>query len=111
MLYIGLTVGNIVGPQLYKADQKPYYKTGLIGNLIVLIILFSTVILQALYLALLNRRNIKRRVAKGKTGAHQDYSLEAGSNWQKLRAKQAASVAAEGRSDGDVYNAHAFDDL
>ena len=109
MIYIGLTVGNIVGPQLYKTNQQPYYHTGLIGNLVVLCIMFGVIILQALYLHYLNRRNIKRRIASGKTSRHVDYSLEAGKKWKALRARQAESDAAEGHH--TEYNARAFEDL
>ncbi|RSH80114.1 hypothetical protein EHS25_007316 [Saitozyma podzolica] len=107
MLYMGLTVGNIVGPQLYK--QAPYYREGLTANLIVLCILFGTIILQTFYLALLNKRNVKRRRAAGKTGAHYDYSLESSSHWAKLRERQQEAMVAEGHQ--ETYNAQAFMDL
>jgi len=95
MLYIGLTVGNIVGPQLYKAKQAPLYKTGLEANLAVLCVLSGLIVLQTLYLGFLNRRNVTRRRASGKTGAMIDYSLEASSKWKGLRADQAAKDAQE----------------
>ncbi|RSH85337.1 hypothetical protein EHS25_004733 [Saitozyma podzolica] len=109
MLYLGLTVGNIVGPQLYKSNQAPYYKDGLSANLIVLCIMFGTIILQTFYLAFLNQRNVKRRRAAGKTGAHIDYSLESSVNWAKLRQRQMEAMIAEGHQ--EAYNAQAFMDL
>jgi hypothetical protein len=77
--------------------------------LIVLCILFGTIILQTVYLALLNKRNIKRRRAAGKTGAHIDYSLESSTHWAKLRQRQMEAMVAEGHQ--EVYNAQAFMDL
>jgi hypothetical protein len=68
--------------------------------------MFGIVILQALYLTYLNKRNNKRRAAMGKTGVNVDYSLEDSSKWAGMRAKQAA----EGGQAAD-YNAHAFEDL
>ena len=110
MLYIGLTVGNIAGPQAYLTTEAPYYHTGLTANLAVLCVLFGIAILQTLYLALLNRRNVKRRRALGRTGEHRDFSLESSANWAKIRAKQAESNAAEGHL-AEQYNADAFKDL
>jgi hypothetical protein len=110
LLYVGLTVGNIAGPQLYKANQAPFYQTGLISNLIVLCILFGVVCLQAFYLHILNRRNIARRRASGKTGAHLDFSLESSNKWENLRQRQAEANAAEGHTEA-TYNENAFADL
>ncbi|WOO82425.1 putative transporter [Vanrija pseudolonga] len=109
MLYVGLCVGNIVGPQLYKANQAPEYKEGLEANLVCLCALSALIVAQALYLKYLNRRNVNRRRAKGKTGQVLDYSLEASSRWAGLRADQAAKDAAEGHQ--EEHNAQAFMDL
>jgi hypothetical protein len=109
MLYLGLTVGNIAGPQLYKTSEAPYYRTGLTANLIVLCIMFGVICIATAYLAILNKRNVKRRQALGKTGVHLDYSLESSDNWAKLRAQQAERAAAEGHV--EQYNSNAFMDL
>lgn len=108
MLYIGLCVGNIVGPQLYLTNERPYYKTGLTGNLVVLCILLGAIVLQAFYLQILNRRNNKRRLAMGKTGPNVDYSLENSKDWEKMRAARRAG-ATEGAVE-EEFNAHAFED-
>ncbi|KAK8866061.1 hypothetical protein IAR55_001212 [Kwoniella newhampshirensis] len=110
MVYVALCTGNIVGPQLYKAADAPQYHRGLIANMICLVLLSSFVVIQGLYLTYLNRRNVKRRIAKGKTGQVVDYSLEASSKWADLRAKQAEKDAAEGGA-GATHNAQAFMDL
>lgn len=111
MLYMGLTVGNIVGPQLYKTAEKPYYHTGLTANLIVLCIMAGVVVLQTLYLTILNKRNERRRKASGKTGIHIDFSLESSANWEKLRQQQAEYEAKSGNNEGEQYNSQAFMDL
>lgn len=33
LVFIGMCAGNIIGPLLYSAEDKPYYRTGLISNL------------------------------------------------------------------------------
>lgn len=81
------------------------------ANLVVLCVLFGVVILQALYLAYLNKRNNKRRLASGKTGRNIDYSLENSSNWASMRAAEAERNLADGGAAGEVYNANAFADL
>ncbi|WVQ82643.1 hypothetical protein IAT38_004775 [Cryptococcus sp. DSM 104549] len=110
MIYVGLCVGNIVGPQLYKADEAPEYRRGLIANLICLTILSSLIAITGLYLAFLNRRNIKRRRANGKTGAVVDYSLVSSKKWAEMREKQAAADKAEGK-EGEQHGSQAFMDL
>lgn len=111
MLYIGLCTGNIVGPQLYKQSERPYYSTGLTGNLVVLCIMFGCVILQALYLSFLNKRNVARRRALGKTGKHIDYSLESSAKWASMRQEQRENAKAEGGEDLEDRNDNAFKDL
>jgi hypothetical protein len=109
MLFVGLCVGNIVGPQLYLESEAPRYQTGLIGNLVVLSILFGLIIVQTLYLSLLNRRNAKKRKAMGKTGPNIDYSLESSSKWAAMKAQQQQNEREGGAP--EEHNASAFEDL
>jgi hypothetical protein len=109
MLFIGLCLGNIVGPQLYLSKEAPQYQTGLIGNLVVLSILFGLIIVQALYLSLLNRRNAKKRKAMGKTGPNVDYSLESSSKWAEMKAQQRHMEQEGGLP--EEFNVNAFEDL
>jgi hypothetical protein len=97
----------MIGPQLYFSREAPYYRSGLIANMIVLIIMFGVCILQMFGLILMNRRNIKRRAALGKTGAHVDYSLENSKNWAKMKQD---TTQAEGEHAGEEENVHAFED-
>jgi predicted MFS family arabinose efflux permease len=34
LVFIGMCAGNIIGPLLYSTEEKPYYRTGLISNLV-----------------------------------------------------------------------------
>ena len=86
MLLVGLCVGNMVGPQLYLSKESPYYRTGLTANLVVLCIMAGLIVVQAFYLAILNRRNNKKLAALGR-GKNVDYSLESSANWAKLKAQ------------------------
>jgi hypothetical protein len=72
--------------------------------------MFVIVIAQTFYLIYLNKRNVKRRLALGKTGVHVDYSLENSGKWAKMRA-DAAEASGEDGTKGVAVNENAFDDL
>lgn len=95
LLFVGLCVGNMVGPQLYLESEQPYYQTGLIANMIVLVAMFCLCIGQVFYLTYLNKRNVRRRIAAGKTGPHVDYSLENSNRWADMRAEKRAAAGGE----------------
>lgn len=97
----------MAGPQLYYTAEQPYYRTGLIANMVCMIVMTGVVIIQVFYLAYLNRRNSKRRAALGRTAVHVDYSLVAASKWAEMKA---AAKNVEGGSEEQV-NEHAFEDL
>ena len=97
----------MVGPQLYYESEEPHYQTGLIANMICMIVCGGVIIIQVFYLIYLNKRNIKRRAALGKTGPHVDYSLEASSKWAEMRAANKNTEA----GGEEQINEHAFDDL
>jgi len=114
----------MVGPQLYLESEDPVFQTGLTGrcpqpalqdlaeytgNLVVLCIMFGIVIAQTFYLIYLNKRNVKRRIALGKSGVLVDYSLENSGNWAKMRA-DAAEASGEDGNKGAAVDEHAWDD-
>jgi hypothetical protein len=109
MLFIGLTVGNMVGPQLYLSKEAPYYKTGLTANMVLLSLMFVLTAIQVVYLFYLNKRNVKRRIAAGKTGKHVDYSLENSSNWAAMKKANVAEGIEKAQE--EQGNSHAFEDL
>jgi hypothetical protein len=65
------------------------------------VIIGSTVAL-CLWLALLNRRNAKRRHARGMTHQLVDLSLEAESKWASLKAQQQEKARFEHAVQGEV---------
>ena len=67
-----------------------------------LCILSGLIVVQTVLLASLNKRNVKRRRASGRTGEVVDYSLEASNKWQGLRDVQASKDAAEGHREEHV---------
>ena len=99
----------MVGPQLYLPSESPRYQTGLIANMVVLCLMFVIISGQMFYLTFLNKRNLKRRIALGKTGANVDYSLEDSSKWEKMRADARAKATESGQE--EVVNERAFEDL
>jgi len=99
----------MIGPQLYLPGEAPYYQTGLIANMVVLCLMFVLISGQMLYLIYLNKRNMKRRIANGKTGANVDYSLEDSSKWAQMRLDAKARTTESGQE--EVYNEKAFEDL
>lgn len=38
VVFVGMCVGNVVGPQLYSPSQAPEYRPGLTANLILFVI-------------------------------------------------------------------------
>ena len=75
-LFIGASVGNVLGPHLYTTAEAPRYERGLRSNLALFIVLMALVILATIYLAFLNKRHAKRRVELGKLGQKVDLSME-----------------------------------
>ncbi|KAJ7141322.1 MFS transporter [Mycena epipterygia] len=100
ILFVGQSAGNILGPFLYTTAQAPLYKRGLTSSLACFAALASVFMATAAYLALLNRRQVARRTAMGKTGALVDASLE--------RTEDAAAAQ---QANGAQFGANAFDDL
>ncbi|KAF9462293.1 major facilitator superfamily domain-containing protein [Collybia nuda] len=76
MVFVAQCAGNIVGPLLYRTQDKPFYRRGLISNLICWIALAVLTLMTAGYLAFQNRQHAVRRVSLGKTGKVLDTSLE-----------------------------------
>ena len=76
MLFIGQSVGNVVGPQLYTPAEAPGYARGLRSNLALYVVIVVLVAITTLYLAGLNRAHARRRVALGKSAVVVDQSLD-----------------------------------
>ncbi|KAI0033575.1 major facilitator superfamily domain-containing protein [Vararia minispora EC-137] len=99
LFFVAQCAGNIVGPLLYTTAEKPYYRRGLIADLICWSALAGLVLVAVVYLSWLNARHAARRVALGKPAVVIDRSLE------KFRGTRTNA------DEKDATNDQAFDDL
>ncbi|KAF8895966.1 major facilitator superfamily domain-containing protein [Infundibulicybe gibba] len=76
VIVVAQCAGNIVGPLLYRIQDEPYYRRGLISNLICWVVLALLALVTAMYLAACNARHAAARVRAGKVGKIIDMSLE-----------------------------------
>ncbi|KAK1223989.1 hypothetical protein PQX77_013125 [Marasmius sp. AFHP31] len=98
LVFVAQCAGNIVGPLLYRTDEKPRYHRGLVANLICWVTLAVMTGVTAVYLTYLNKRHEAARLRVGKIVKVVDRSLEL----YKARDK---------RRRGEAQNEQAFDDL
>ncbi|KAM3438979.1 hypothetical protein NHJ13734_003976 [Beauveria thailandica] len=75
ILFIGASVGNIIGPLLFRPSEKPRYTRGLRVNLALFIVLVALIVAGMLLIRILNRRQAKRRVALNKSEHITDRSM------------------------------------
>jgi predicted MFS family arabinose efflux permease len=107
VLFIGQSVGNVIGPQLYTPAEKPGYARGLRSNLALYVVIVVLVCIATLYLGLLNKRHAKKRVELGKKADVYDASLDSSEEVERRRA--IASNAAGGAVEGDAPRAESGD--
>ncbi|THU99589.1 MFS general substrate transporter [Dendrothele bispora CBS 962.96] len=105
MVFVAQCAGNIVGPLLYRTDEKPYYRRGLIANLICWIALAVLTLITAVFLAFRNKQQATARRRLGKAGKVVDRSLETYSE------RRAESDEYTKPGQGELKNDKAFDDL
>ncbi|KAK8038098.1 hypothetical protein PG994_014865 [Apiospora phragmitis] len=103
VIFIGQSVGNIVGPQLYKPSEAPAYSRGLTANLALYIVIIVLCGLTTLYLVALNKSHSKKRVALGKNAVILDTSLDSAKEAEKRQAV-AAAAAGDSVNGGAVEN-------
>ncbi|UKZ72505.1 hypothetical protein TrVFT333_000135 [Trichoderma virens FT-333] len=75
MLFVGASVGNIIGPQLFKPSEKPRYDRGLRSNLALFVVLAVLIVAGMLWIKVLNTRQAARRRALGKSEVIRDLSM------------------------------------
>jgi len=110
IFFIGQSVGNVVGPQLYKPSEKPEYARGLRSNLALFVVIIVLVAITTVYLALLNKRHAKRRVELGKSAVVYDNSLDSAEEIERRRQAAGTTDAADGSADnGDKAFENATD--
>ncbi|KAJ7187989.1 MFS general substrate transporter [Mycena filopes] len=95
IVFVAQCAGNILGPLVYKTQDKPFYKPGLVCDLVCWILLSAITLITAAYLAYLNKRHAARRVALSKPENIVDTSLD---------------TVREG-NEKEADNLQAFDDL
>jgi hypothetical protein len=102
ILFVGASIGNIVGPHLFKPSEKPYYRRGLRANLALFVAIVVLVVLAMLWINVLNRKHAATRESMGKSAIVVDTSMEGSSN-----ADVEGAEAAQASGVGDK----AFDDV
>ncbi|KAJ7859722.1 MFS general substrate transporter [Mycena leptocephala] len=108
IVFVAQCAGNILGPLVYKTQDKPYYKPGLICDLICWILLSVLTLVTAGYLTFLNKRHADRRVALGKPANIIDTSLETVREGRRRADNATAPVDGDGQ---EAENLQSFDDL
>ncbi|TFK64965.1 MFS general substrate transporter [Pluteus cervinus] len=100
VVFVAQCAGNIVGPLLYRTQDKPYYLRGLVADLICWIALAVLTLMTAAFLQFRNKQHEDARRRLGKVAVIVDTSLEE------------YAVQAEMTKTGQlVSNDQAFDDL
>jgi uncharacterized PurR-regulated membrane protein YhhQ (DUF165 family) len=81
------SAGNIVGPLLFKAKDKPkHYAPGARAVMLIFVALIVIIVLQVVVLFFLNKQRERQRVAVGKPAKIHDTSME--SKFQALGADE-----------------------
>lgn len=75
LIFMGASAGNVVGPLLFRPDEKPRYTRGLTANLALFVILIVLIAVGMLLIKILNRRHAAMRKALGKVEHPQDLSM------------------------------------
>ncbi|KAI6081341.1 MFS general substrate transporter [Hypoxylon rubiginosum] len=100
VLFIGQSIGNVVGPLLYTQADAPSYSRGLRSNLALYIAIMVLVVVTTAHLKMLNKNHAKRRVAMGKSAVIIDTSLDSP---EEIAA--AATTTAQQSQQNDGQNA------
>ena len=109
-MFGALTIGNVVGPQVYLKREAPVYKTGLYVDIGCWCVELILVVSMGFYLRMLNRRQEAKRVALGMPANLKDISIMPQDEAEKYRAELEQQMAASGH-DSRFLNENAFDDL
>ncbi|XXH01967.1 hypothetical protein Hte_008330 [Hypoxylon texense] len=99
ILFIGQSVGNVIGPLLYTQSDAPGYERGLVSNMALYAAIMVLSAFTYVYLSKLNKVHAKRRVAMGKPAVIVDTSLDS------PEEVAAAAAAAAGRRGSSGENA------
>ncbi|KAM9877807.1 hypothetical protein VD0002_g3293 [Verticillium dahliae] len=75
-MFVGQSLGNIIGPLLYRPAEAPEYYRGLWWNLVLYLAVVGLVGVTTAHVAALNARHALTRVRRGKPAGVRDRSLE-----------------------------------
>ena len=109
-MFGALTVGNIVGPQVYLKREAPVYLTGLYVDIACWSIEFLLVVLMGFYLGRLNKRQEAKRIAMGMPANIKDISIMSTAEADAYKLELAQQMRNSG-FDMSHFNENAFDDL
>ncbi|WVQ83847.1 hypothetical protein IAT38_005991 [Cryptococcus sp. DSM 104549] len=109
-MFGALTVGNIVGPQVYLTKEAPYYHTGLYVDIACWCIELILIITMSFYLRYLNRKQEARRVALGMPANLKDISIMSMEEAEAYKIELAEMMRAQGLR-MESLNDNAFDDM
>lgn len=108
ILFVGQSLGNVVGPLLYTTGESPAYARGLRSNLALFCVIAVLVCITTAYLGFLNKKHSQKRVLMGKQAVLFDSSLDSA---EEVAARQAL-LNADGPVEGDAAEgARAFENL
>lgn len=103
----GSSAGALIGPLLFSSEQAPEYRPGIAGVLGVFIAMIVFIVLQLFILIFLNKQQVKRRIANGKSGVILDQSMttevNTGGKTQELLAEQIPLDLTDKENDEFVY--------
>ncbi|KAI2469060.1 MFS general substrate transporter [Annulohypoxylon bovei var. microspora] len=110
ILFVGQSIGNVVGPLLYTQKDAPGYERGLRSNLALYIAIIVICAVATVHIKFLNASHSKKRVAMGKPAIIIDTSLDSPEEIAEAAAAAAALKKSAGENDaGDVKNAEEGD--
>jgi hypothetical protein len=76
VLFVGASVGNVIGPQLFHTDEAPHYSRGLRSCLSLFIVIIVLVLVAISWITILNRKHATQRQALGKSAEIVDFSMQ-----------------------------------
>jgi hypothetical protein len=109
-MFGALTVGNVVGPQVYLAREAPYYHTGLYVDIGCWCVEFILIVSMGFYLRYLNKKQEARRVAMGMPANIKDISIMGPIEAEAYKHELAEMMRQSG-FDMTKFNENAFDDM
>jgi hypothetical protein len=111
-IFVGQSVGNILGPLLYKPSEAPEYFRGLQSNLLLYCAIIALVGLTSAYLVWLNKSHSRRRARLGKAAAAIDYSVLSSEDAERMRRSQRVDAAGDDAPEDDHQEGdRAFQDM